>query len=112
LKKYKTFKYQNYKNCFFSVGRYQIGNNLAFQIESEKQGYIADCTVNIANWNYPKDSFVTIKSYSENEGMLKFLKNLGVVTEAYCKVPTGYVCADACIIDLDKLKEYTAVWNG
>jgi hypothetical protein len=53
------------------------------------------------------NGYVYIKNYSENEGVLTFLMNLGIVTKIIRYVQSGYVSIPVCQIDMSKLNEYT-----
>ena len=58
----------------------------------------------------------TIKNYSENAGMTKFLEKLGIIEEIYSKRKCNPYAADNetidyCLINIEKLKEYTNEFN-
>lgn len=110
--KCKTFKYKTYRNCYFYVSNY-INNKQAMTISilgRDGEGIIV-CTVNEPGYVYAPNT-ATIKNCSENAGMTNFLKKLGIIEEVYSKVQCNpYVSKsetiDYCLIDIDKLKEYT-----
>lgn len=110
--KYKTFKYKKYGECYFNVGSYMNNKqSMAISIIGKDDENIAVATVNINGWLYEPNT-ATIKNYSENAGMTKFLEKLGVIEEVYSKVQRNPYASksetiDYCLIDIDKLKEYT-----
>lgn len=110
--KYKTFKYQKYKNCYFIVENYYYDkDSMAITILNNEEGAIADVTVNMNDYFYAPNT-ATIKNYSENAGMTKFLKNLGIIEELYSSrlynpLAQKSETIDYCLINIDKLKEYT-----
>lgn len=71
----KTFTYKDYENCYFRVGSYAADNKaMAISIENLEDGPIATCTVYDIYSAY-SEHITTIKNYSENSHMTKFLKN-------------------------------------
>lgn len=81
--------YYTFKECFFTMARYRNGN-LYLGIESEKEGPIADCTVNPCK-DIPRTQ-LAIKNYSENAGMANFLAKQGIIeTEPSDFVYRGFV---------------------
>ena len=85
---YKS-KYGTYQNCVFVKGKYENGN-LALQIISNEEGPITTVTINPGQ-KIPS-SYIAIKNYSENEGMVEFLQSLGIIgTNIICIIPSGYV---------------------
>lgn len=89
----KTFElkltYCAFPNCYFVPSRYTSNNNLALKIESEDEGSICVCTV-----NPPKklsDDVICVKDYSENKGMVEFLKNMGIIGDRVEVIPSGWV---------------------
>lgn len=110
---YKKFSYKNNKNCSFRVGNY-LNNKQAMAIEilDDLGDRLYVCTVNKPDYFYEFDT-ATIKNYSENTGMTKFLKKLGVIDTVYSSVKCNpYAQAkdtiDYCAINIDKLKEYSS----
>ena len=112
----KTFKYKEYGDCYFNVGNYMYNKqSMAITIMSKDGENITVATVNMNDYLYEPDT-ATIKNYSENAGMTKFLKNLGIIEEVYSKVqchPNALKTEtiDYCLINIDKLKEYTKNFN-
>lgn len=81
----KTFNYKEYKNCYFEVGNYLYNSQSMFiQIKNEDEGDIATATVNMQDYFYTPNT-ATIKNYSENNGMTKFLQELGIIEEIYTR---------------------------
>lgn len=113
---YKTFKYKNYGDCYFNVGNYMYNRqSLAISIVSTEGESITTVTVNMRYYMYEPNT-ATIKNYSENSGMTKFLQKLGIIEEVYSKSKCNpYASAketiDYCLINIDKLKEYTKNFN-
>lgn len=77
-----------FPNCYFVPSRYSSNNNLALKIESD-DGSICVCTVN-PNKKL-SDDVICIKDYSENEGMVDFLKNMGIISNKVESIPSGWV---------------------
>lgn len=113
---YKTFKYKNYGDCYFNVGNYMYNRqSMAISIVSTEGESITTVTVNMRYYMYEPNT-ATIKNYSENSGMTKFLQKLGIIEEVYSKSKCNtYASAketiDYCLINIDKLKEYTKSFN-
>lgn len=114
--KYKTFNYKNYGNCYFNVGNYMYNKqSMAISIISTEGESITTVTVNMRDYMYEPNT-ATIKNYSENSGITKFLQKLGIIEEVYSKSKCNpYASAketiDYCLINIDKLKEYTKNFN-
>lgn len=114
--KCKTFKYKNYENCFFNVENYMNNKmSMAISIMNKEGENITVATVNMSGYLYYPDT-ATIKNYSENGGMTEFLEKLGVIEEVYSKVkchPGAFETEtiDYCLINIDKLKEYSNEFN-
>lgn len=114
--KYQTFKYKNYGDCHFEVGNYLYNKQcMSISIVSEDGEPITVCTVNMTDYMYFPNT-TTIKNYSENSGISKFLKKLGIIQEIYSSVkcnayaPKGDTI-DFCEININKLKEYSNKFN-
>jgi len=83
----------NPHECQFAIGEYGNGN-LALEIigaEGTKwEGEpIARVTVN-PDQAVPNDC-IAIKDYSENEGMVEFCQNLGIIAERVTTISSGWV---------------------
>ena len=113
---YKTFNYKNYRDCYFYVENYLYNKQaMAITIVNENEGNIVVCTVNMTDYLYEPNT-ATIKNYSINAGMTKFLKKLGIIEEVYSKVKCNQFASedetiDYCAINITKLKEYTKYFN-
>ena len=114
--KFKTFKYKDYENCYFNVGNYYYNKaSMAINMVNTEGESITTVTVNMQDYFYSPNT-ATIKNYSENAGMTKFLKKFGIIEEVYSsRVCNPYAqkseTIDYCSIDIDKLKEYTKEFN-
>lgn len=75
-----TYKstYGSYDNCSFLVGYYE-NDNLGIEIWSDTEGPITRVTVN-PDIKIPEDS-IAIKNYSENEGMVDWLKSMSIIDD-------------------------------
>ena len=85
-----TFKttYGEYPNCEFVTARYTNGN-LALQIVSRDEGPICTCTVNPGG--VVAHDAIAVKDYSENEGMVETLTDMGIIGEELYRIPSGWV---------------------
>ena len=114
--KYKTFNYKKYKNCYFEVGNYFYNSQSMFiEIKNKKEGNIATATVNMPGYLYLPDT-ATIKNYSENSGMTKFLQKLGIIENIYTRKRCNPFASegetiDFCEINIKRLKEYSKEFN-
>ena len=113
---YKTFKYKKYGDCYFNVGSYMHNKqSMAISIVSTEGESITVVTVNMNNYFYEPDT-ATIKNYSENAGITKFLEKLGIIEEIYSRAKCNPYASkdetiDYCLINMEKLKEYTREFN-
>lgn len=114
--KFKTFKYKNYGDCYFTVSNYLHNKqSMAISIKNIEGEDITIATVNMRDYMYEPDT-ATIKNYSENSGITKFLKKLGVIEEIYSRAKCGpYTTKDEtidyCLMNISKLKEYSKEFN-
>lgn len=112
----KTFKYKNYGECYFNVGNYMNNKqSMAISIISTEEEKITVATVNMNDYLYYPNT-ATIKNYSENVGMTEFLEKLGIIEEIYTQVKCNPNALqgetiDYCLINIEKLKEYTKKFN-
>jgi len=113
---HKTFNFKNYRSCSFAVGNY-INNSacMAIQILDKNGEVLYTCTVNKPDYLYYPET-ASIKNYSENEGMTKFLLKLGIIEEIYSSVKcnlyaNGKETIDFCLINVEKLKEYSSKYT-
>lgn len=84
---FKT-KYATYPNCEFVTGRYNNGN-LALSVESRDEGPICTCTVNPGV--VVTHDAIAVKNYSENEGMVEVLTEMGIIGRELYRIPSGWV---------------------
>lgn len=112
----KKFTYKNYNNCTFIVSSYMNNKfSMAIQVIGENSESVCTCTVHMADYMYYPGS-ATIKNYSENAGMTKFLQKLGIIREIYSARPCNSYASkgetiDFCDINMEKLKEYSSEFN-
>jgi hypothetical protein len=82
-------KYFEQSDCYFQVRKYQNGNN-ALIIEHEEEGRICVCSVNGSK--VLNGDEIGIKNWSENEGMDKFLIDMGIIeNEPFEYEPSGFI---------------------
>lgn len=99
---------ETYKNCYFVESKYPNGN-LRLDIwgiipeEGDWNQAITTTTVNIGK--QPKTQ-IAIKSYGENEGMLEFLQQLGLVGKPVMFEKSGFVTIPICEVNMDILNKY------
>lgn len=105
----KTFKYKDYKKCYFYVASYNADlNSMYIEIDNKKYDSIIDCTTHNMFTMYEQNT-ATIKTLE----LVKFLKELNVVKKVIKEIPYGnfgdklYLCK----IDTDILKEYSKEWH-
>lgn len=87
-----TFKnrFRSYRNCRFVATRYCDNGNLALLIENDEDGQIAVCSVN--PWESVDNGRLAVKDYSENAGMVDFLKGEGIVRgNPVYTIPSGFI---------------------
>jgi len=97
----------NYRASFF-LGRYlnTVRSQRAIEvIDSDTGEVLFTATVHIPD-EVLKDDEVIIKSYSENEGVLQWLYDNGIVTEIVRNIQCGYCLAQVCKVDFDKIKAH------
>jgi hypothetical protein len=81
------------------IGKYQQGNP-AIELYDLEDGFpFAKSTVNIPGLE--KDE-VAVKDYSENEGMLDFLVDNGIVHPPHRSESSGYVTLPVCKLALNR----------
>lgn len=90
------FEYNGFKDCHFQVSRYTENNNLAIAIYDD-EGMIANVTTNPGVGLI--DDYIAVKDYSENEGMMSALAELGIiVSEPALSLPSGFVFIPVCAL--------------
>lgn len=113
---YKNVKYKKYGKCYFEVGNYLYNSEaMSIVLKSENGEFEQVCTVNMPDYMYSPNT-ASIKNYSGNSGMTKFLEKLGIIDIVYsCKKAHMYASngetIDYCQIDVEKLKEYSKVFE-
>lgn len=112
--KYKNFSYKKNKECYFEVFN-DISNpeSMCINIIDKNGKVLFNVTVYMPNYIYTPNT-ATIKNYSENEGMTKLLLKLGVIEFIYCSKrfhTFNNETIDFCLINIDKLKKYSKVFN-
>lgn len=113
---YKTFKYKDYGDCYFNVSNYLHNKqSMAITIKNVDGENITVVTVNMSDYMYEPDT-ATIKNYSENSGITKFLEKLGVIEDVYSRARCNPYASqdetiDYCLMNVSKLKEYTREFN-
>ena len=90
----EMFTYKGYKGCFFSDGRYRDNGNRALEIINHAEGPIATVTVNPGE--PVENDCIAVKNYSENAGMLDFLRDNGIVGETVRVINSGWVEIPVC----------------
>lgn len=74
--------------CIVRARKYNNGNLAIDLLESETGDLYTTCTVNVG---LTPARYVAVKDYSENEGMLDFLKEIGLVGDTKYTVQSGFV---------------------
>lgn len=97
----ETFYYKT-KYCdsqaYLAISRYQDGSP-AIRVISDVGEHLSTATVCV---NEPaEEGHVIIKEWSENEGTLKALQNLGVIGPVNKRIKAGYVEAFQCKLLVD-----------
>jgi hypothetical protein len=75
-------------------GFYGNGNKAVQLMDAEDGSPVMIATVNLGNRN--PDDLITIKNYSENEGVLEFLQEIGFVGEVDHYEQAGWVEVPVC----------------
>lgn len=90
-------------DVILSWGKYGNGRRALEIIDSED-----GCPVMVATVNIPEvplaENEVIIKNYSENEGVLEFLQENGIVGPVKRQVGTGFVSCP--VVDVHESKEF------
>ena len=84
---FKT-KYGEYPNCEFVTGYYPNGN-LALEVAIKDEGPLCTCTVNPGQT--VGSHAIAVKNYSENEGMVEVLTEMGIIGRELYRIPSGWV---------------------
>lgn len=94
-------KYKQWE-CELQIGYYGNGNTAIQILDKEDYGLITTATVNLGD-KLPENQ-AYIKDYSENEGMLEFLKKTGIVNKVIGYKSSGYIIAPLCELNMDVIK--------
>jgi hypothetical protein len=98
-------KFKNWV-CKMQIGCYSNKRVAIALIDAENYEPIATATVNLPEVKLKSDETI-VKDYSENEGMLKALTDVGIVTKVVRRVRTGYVECPVCKVNMELLKAET-----
>lgn len=81
----------NYRGerCNLVPARYNDNGNLALQVMGEDG--IPYCIASVNPGVALPDEVIAVKDYSENKGMVDFLKGEGILGELYTIIPSGWV---------------------
>lgn len=90
--------------------RYYDNGRMALILDCASGEPYGKITVNVPEEHLLKDEMF-VKDYSENEGMLSWCQEIGLVIKVIAYVEQGWVKIPKCKIDLVKLKEL-AVLKG
>jgi len=84
---------------------YAVKNRKAIMLlDSDTGEQVATVTINLPDEELEKDE-VFIKNHSENEGMLDFVREIGLVKKITGYVKSGFVKVPKVKLDLEKLEE-------
>ena len=84
----KKAKFKEY-DCVVKKGRYTNGNLALVLLDEEDNSPVATITVNTGEILPPDQAYV--KDYSENQGILEFIKEIGLVKEILGYTRLGWV---------------------
>ena len=91
-------------NCTLRVDQYSNGRPCLRLFDRKNHSPVAVATVNIPDADVP-DGCVTVKDYSENEGMLDALIAADIVGQPVGEISSGFVRTPVCplLIDLNRI---------
>ena len=98
MKNKSRVRYRDW-DCAIRARKYNNGNLAIELLEAETGDHFTTCTVNVGKIDDSLNA-VAVKDYSENEGMLDFLKENGLVGDTLYTVQSGFV-----IVPVVKLTE-------
>lgn len=99
-------KYGRYENCFFRTNAYRDGS-IAIKASQVVDGFSEPILFVTVNLGHPlPENCIAVKDYSENEGVLDCLQELGLITEVVCRERSGYVIIPVCRYDPEILARY------
>ena len=90
-------KYFNFTKDMIVKSKYRNGNTALIVIDNGLP--VAKLTINVENINL-KDDEVIIKNYSENEGVLQDLIDMGIVNEPHLIIPSRFVEFNICKLNM------------
>lgn len=91
-------EYFDFTKDMIVKGKYSNGNTALSVIDDDGLP-IAKLTTNIEDINL-KDGEVIIKNYSENEGVLQDLIDMGIVNEPHLIIPSRFVEFNICKLNM------------
>lgn len=93
--------------CFFYTSRNYAGTPYIGIAQQQNEGAepLMDVTV-ILKDELPKGC-IAVKDYSENTGLVDFLKSIGFITDVVEKRPSGFVEIPICRYDSAVLEKYS-----
>lgn len=99
--------YLDCPGCFFYSSRKFSGTPFIGIAKDEPEGAepLMDVTVNLSD-EIPKGC-IAVKDYSENTGLLVFLKSIGFITDVVEKRRSGFVEIPICRYDEAVLEKYS-----
>ena len=91
-------------NAFIKLNKYTNGRIQMQLLDAEDGSPVTTLTVNLPDEPMSEDE-AAIKNYSENAGVISFLRENDLVTEIKRVVKSGYVNIPIVKLNLDKLRE-------
>ncbi len=89
-------KYDSYQ-VYLKFDTYRNNGRTSIELrEAETHAPVMVATVNLPEYTMLNPGQVLIKNYSENEGVLEFLIENGIVSKPRSWVSTGYVTVALC----------------
>jgi hypothetical protein len=85
--------------CLLRFGRYANGAHQLSIVDYYNEGNIANCTINMAKDGVRVSSFnssILIKTWGENEGIYKFLRDQNIISKKTKEVSVGLNVAYEC----------------
>ena len=98
-------KYTTYKKCYFKKGEYLQGGKMSLLLVDEIEGPVTDITINVPEINIP-EGCDAIKNYSENEGMLDWLKENNLIKEVVTIIPYNFITIPIVEFNREELNKY------
>lgn len=111
----KTFEFNSNTDCCFEVEHYNNTKAISITIvDSITDNELATLTVFDKDFDYEAGIATISYDYTfEYKTAREILAELGIIQKVWetYTFDDGYVSADVCSIDLQKLKEYSKTWN-